>query len=59
MPAQTCDAISGEMIDDETIAARSLVLSSLADYGERPLIDIAAATYSEEQVLGEWTPERR
>jgi Domain of unknown function DUF29 len=49
----------GHMIDDETIAARSLVLASLADYDERPLIDIAGATYSEEQVLGEWMPERR
>ena len=47
------------MIEDETIAARSLVLASLADYDEKLLIDIAGATYSEEQVLGEWMPERR
>ena len=47
------------MIEDETIAARSLVLASLADYDEQPLIDIAGATYSEEQVLGDWMPERR
>lgn len=49
----------GRMIDDETTAARSLVLASLADYDEQPLIDIAGVTYSEEQVLGEWMPERR
>jgi hypothetical protein len=47
------------MIDDETIAARSLVRVSLADYDEQPLIDIAGVTFSEEQVLGEWMPERR
>ena len=47
------------MIDDETIAARSLVLASLADYDKQPLIDIVAVTYSEERVLGEWMPERR
>jgi len=49
----------GRMIDDETIAARSLVLASLADYDDQPLIDVVAVTYSEEQVLGEWMPERR
>ncbi len=47
------------MIDDETIAVRSLVLASLADYDEQPLIDIAGAAYSEEQVLGEWMPDQR
>lgn len=47
------------MIEDETIAVRSLVLTSLADYDEKLLIDTAGATYSEEQVLGEWMPERR
>jgi hypothetical protein len=47
------------MIEDETIAARSLVLASMADIDERPLVDITAATYSEEQVLGEWMPQRR
>jgi len=41
------------------LSPRALVLASLADYDERPLIDIAGATYSEEQVLGEWMPERR
>jgi len=47
------------MIEDETTAARLLVLASLADYAEHPLIDVAKATYSEQQVLGEWMPERR
>jgi hypothetical protein len=42
-----------------SLRARSLVLASPADCDEKPLIDIAEATYSEEQVLGEWMPERR
>jgi hypothetical protein len=36
-----------------------LVRRSLSDYGEQPLIDIDAVTYSEDQVLGDWMPERR
>jgi hypothetical protein len=37
---------------------RALVRVGLKDYGEQPLIDIDQVTYTEEQVLGDWMPER-
>ena len=46
-------------IADEFPGARAMIEASLSDYGEQPLIDIDAVTYSEDQVLGDWMPERR
>lgn len=45
-------------IGEEFPAARALVEANLQDYGEQPLIDIDQVTYSEDQILGDWLPER-
>ncbi len=38
--------------------ARPLVRAALKDCGEQPLIDIDQVSYTEDQVLGDWMPER-
>jgi len=35
-----------------------LVRINCQDYGEQPVIDIDQASYTEDQVLGDWIPER-
>ena len=45
-------------IGEEFPPARALVEANLQDYGEQPLIDIDQVTYSEDQILGDWLPER-
>jgi Domain of unknown function DUF29 len=49
------DSVS-DIITKETEGAREDAAASLADYGENPLIDIAAVTFTEDQVLGPWLP---
>jgi hypothetical protein len=44
------------IVADETGPARTLVLDNLRDYGEQPLTDINAISYTEAQVLGDWLP---
>jgi len=44
------------LIARETPRACALVLANLQDYGEQPLTDIDALTYTEAQVLGDWLP---
>jgi hypothetical protein len=46
------------MIAKQMPRARALVLDSLRDYDEQRLEGIAAVTYTEEQVLGDWLPAR-
>jgi len=46
------------IIANEVPRMRSLVRDTLQDYGEHPLTDIDALTYTETQVLGPWMPER-
>ena len=38
--------------------ARALVRINCQDYGEQPVIDVDRASYTEDQVLGNWIPER-
>ena len=38
--------------------ARALVRVGLKEYGEQPTIDLDQVTYTEDQVLGDWMPER-
>ena len=38
--------------------ARALVRAALNEYGEQPLIDLDQVSYTEDQVLGDWMPER-
>jgi hypothetical protein len=45
------------MITKETPRARALVCANFHDYGEQPLIDVAAVAYTEAQVLGDWLPD--
>ena len=44
------------MVAEETPGAREDAAASLADHGETPLVDIAALTFTEDQVLGPWLP---
>ncbi len=46
------------MIAKQMPRARALVRANFQDYGEQPLEDITAVTYTEEQVLGDWLPAR-
>ncbi len=46
------------MIARELPRARALVRAGLKDYGEQPTIDLDQVTYTEDQVLGDWMPER-
>jgi hypothetical protein len=46
----------GKMIADETARSARLVARSLALYAEQPRLDIAALTFTEDQVLGDWFP---
>jgi hypothetical protein len=48
----------GQLIAQETVRARTLVRANFEDYGEHPLENIDAITYSEAQVLGDWLPTR-
>jgi hypothetical protein len=41
---------------DEIGRARRRVIAALAAHGEDPLIDLATATYTPEQVCGTWLP---
>jgi hypothetical protein len=44
------------IVAGETVRARSRAAASLADNGEAPLIIIDEATFSADQVLGDWLP---
>ena len=44
------------MIAKQTSRARALVRANFQDYGEHPLIDLDAISYTEAQVLGDWLP---
>jgi hypothetical protein len=46
------------IIAQELPGTSTLVRIGLKDYGEQPLIDIDQVTYTEDQVLGDWMPER-
>jgi hypothetical protein len=46
------------MITNEFPHARAMVRASCQDYGEQPPIDIDQIRYTEDQVLGDWMPER-
>jgi hypothetical protein len=45
-----------DTIAKQTSRARALVRASFQDYGEQPLIDLDAISYTEAQVLGDWLP---
>jgi Domain of unknown function DUF29 len=44
------------VIEEELVVARKRVRASLADYGERPAVELEQLAYSTEQVLGPWHP---
>jgi hypothetical protein len=44
------------MIAEETLDVADEVAATLAVYGEQPTVDIAALSFSEDQVLGDWFP---
>ncbi len=46
------------LVTKEFPRARTMTHASFQDYGEQPLIDIDEVTYTEDQVLGDWMPER-
>jgi hypothetical protein len=46
-----------DLVTRQTSRARALVRANFEDYGEQPLLDIAAVTYTEAQVLGDWLPD--
>jgi hypothetical protein len=46
------------MIAKASARARRQVRQALFAYGEEPLIDIEAASYDKDQVLGDWLPGR-
>jgi hypothetical protein len=48
----------GSMIDTNLPKVRASVRKTLLRYGEQPLIDIDHITYTEDQVLGDWLPDR-
>ena len=39
--------------------ARALVLTNFQDYGEAPRLDVETIDYSEDQIIGDWLPERQ
>ena len=45
-----------DMIARQTSRALALVRANFQDYGEQPLIDLDAISYTEAQVLGDWLP---
>ena len=47
-----------EMITKGLPRARELVRVNCQDYGEQPLTDLDRIIYTEDQVLGDWMPER-
>jgi hypothetical protein len=47
-----------DIISKRLPRARLLARSNLQRYSEQPLSDIDQITYTEEQVLGDWMPER-
>ena len=54
----TLKPVVSKMIALELPRARRLVLASLEEYGEMPRLDLESLSYSEQQVLGEWLPDR-
>jgi hypothetical protein len=46
------------MITQACPRARELVRASCQDNGAPPLIDLDQVTYTEDQVLGDWMPDR-
>jgi hypothetical protein len=46
----------GEMIAEETSAAKRDVAAVLKDYGEQPVVPIEGMMFTEEQVTGHWFP---
>ncbi|HSU07163.1 MAG TPA: DUF29 family protein [Acetobacteraceae bacterium] len=46
------------IIAEETVAARTLVRETLADYGETPLRPLDTLVFDEVTLLGDWLPER-
>ena len=54
----TLKPVVSKMIALELPRARRLVLASLEEYGEMPRLDLESLSYSEEQVLGDWLPDR-
>jgi len=49
--------IAGTIVE-ELPHASVVVRTGLKDYDEQPLIDLDQVTYTEDQVLGDWMPER-
>ncbi len=47
----------GDLIADETPAAREDAAAALAVYGEQPRVDPGGLAFTEDQVLGDWFPE--
>jgi hypothetical protein len=54
----TLKPIVSKLIALELPRARRLVFASLEEYGETPRLDLESLSYSDEQVLGEWLPDR-
>ena len=54
----TLKPVVSKLIAQELRRARRLVLASLEEYGEMPRLDLESLSYSEEQVLGDWLPDR-
>jgi hypothetical protein len=47
-----------EMISRRLPKVRELVGKSLRNHGEQPRIELERATYTEDQILGDWLPDR-
>ena len=46
------------LVTKELPRARTMAHANFQDYGEQRLIDIGKVAYTEDQVLGDWMPER-
>lgn len=46
------------MIDQRLPKMRARVRDNLARYGEEPLVDLDQIAYTEDQILGDWLPDR-
>lgn len=46
------------LVTKEHPRGRTMARTGFQDYGEKPLIDLDQVTYTEDQVIGEWMPDR-